>query len=99
MIDVRIGNRAEGAYADVQGPVPFVATQTARYQGSDAERALLCQTQQLRNAPATGTRQSGCPYPRPRCWGLPPPGRGSRAEWTCACAGCSNPADQDFFCP
>lgn len=46
-IDVRIDNRAEGAYADVQGLVPFVATKQAHYQGTDVERALLCQSQQL----------------------------------------------------
>jgi hypothetical protein len=41
-ISVQIDNRLEGAYADVQGMVPYTATRKADWQGTPTDRSTLC---------------------------------------------------------
>jgi hypothetical protein len=46
-IQFTINDVSEGAFADVQGPVPFTVKKTANYSGNENERLILCAGTQL----------------------------------------------------
>lgn len=45
-IEIRIDHKAEGAYADVAGMIPWSESYSADYRGSDTDRKMQCLSQQ-----------------------------------------------------